>query len=340
MKLDFSTLPKNAPEYDLMTLLEAGCHFGHQKAKRHPRMQEYIYAEKDGVHIFDLAVTAKQLELAYNFVYDQASKGKSMVMVGTKRQAKDLIEEAATSCGANYITSRWLGGFLTNWTQVKKSLKRMIDIEAGLKTGKFDGYTKFEKVQLDKEKNKLARFFVGLRDLKKSPDFLFVVDIKREKNAIAEAKNMGIPVVAIVDTNSDPEGIDIVIPANDDALRSLSFLIKEVATAYKEGKNAAGKGAKPTPKPITVSTSTSTPAATPAPTKEVAEKPAQAEVKAVVAEKPSEKKSEAPAKEEVKEVPVKKEAKKTAAKKTPAKKIAKKVIKKAEVKTEAKKTTK
>ncbi len=244
MKLDFSKLPNKAPEYDLMDLLEASCHFGHQKAKRHPRMNEYIYAEKDGVHIFDLAITAKQLQLAYNFVYDQAVKGNTMVMVGTKKQAKELVETAAKESGSHYITARWLGGFLTNWTQVKYSLKRMLDIEAGLKSGKFDGYTKFEKVQLDKEKTKLARFFEGLRDLKKYPDFLFVVDIHREKNAVREAKNMGVPVVAIVDTNSDPEGIDIVIPANDDAVRSLGFLIGEISKAYQEGKKEAGKSAK------------------------------------------------------------------------------------------------
>lgn len=241
MKQDFSKLPNKAPEYELLTLLEAGCHFGHQKAKRHPRMDEYIYTEKDGVHIFDLAITAQQLQLAYNFVYDQASKGKSMVIVGTKKQARELIEDAAKECGAHFIVSRWLGGFLTNWGQVKKSLKRMLDIEAGLKSGKFDGYTKFEKVQLEKEKNKLSRFFEGLRDLKKSPDFLFVVDIKREKNAIKEANIMGVPVVAIVDTNSDPEGVDIVIPANDDAVRSLSFLIGEISKAYQEGKKEASK---------------------------------------------------------------------------------------------------
>ena len=319
MKLDFSKLPKNAPEYDLMTLLEAGCHFGHQKAKRHPRMDEYIYAEKDGVHIFDLAITARQLELAYNFVYDQASKGKTMVMVGTKRQAKELIEKAATDCGSNFITSRWLGGFLTNWNQVKRSLKKMLDIEAGLKSGKFDGYTKFEKVQLDKEKNKLARFFVGLRDLKKSPDFLFVVDIKREKNAISEAKNMGIPIVAIVDTNSDPEGIDIVIPANDDALRSLSFLITEIATAYSEGKKAAGKVA---PKAAT---------AAPVATNQVSAKPV-AQTTPTVAATPE-------VKEAAKSAASK--AKTTKAVKAPVKKTTAKVVsKKKSAKTEEKATKK
>ena len=270
MKIDFSTLPNKAPEYDLMDLLEAGCHFGHQKAKRHPRMNEYIYAEKDGVHIFDLAKTAQQLQLAYNFVYDQAAKGKTMVMVGTKKQARELVETAAKESGTHFITARWLGGFLTNWTQVKRSLRRMLDIDSGLQSGKFDGYTKFEKVQLEKEKLKLARFFDGLTQLKQSPDFLFVVDINREKNAVREAKNMGVPVVAIVDTNSDPEGVDIVIPANDDAVRSLSFLITEIKTAYQEGKKAAGKSEK---------TSATTPAV------QTAKPEVKAEVKPEVAKK-------------------------------------------------------
>jgi small subunit ribosomal protein S2 len=310
MKIDFSNLPNKAPEYDLLTLLEAGCHFGHQKAKRHPRMNEYIYAEKDGIHIFDLAITAKQLQNAYNFVYDQASKGKTMTMVGTKKQAKELIEEAATTSGTQFITSRWLGGFLTNWTQVKRSLRKMLDIESGLKSGKFDGYTKFEKVQLDKEKVKLARFFVGLRDLKKSPDFLFVVDINREKNAIAEAKNMGVPVVAIVDSNSNPDGIDIVIPANDDAVRSLAFLIGEVSKAYQEGKADAGKSTKTAPTktaPVAESVKKEAKAAIVAkPVVKVAEVKAEAKKADVKTEKKAPEKTEA-----VKEVKATKEEKKT-----------------------------
>lgn len=239
MYIDPTKLPSKAPEYDLLTLLEAGCHFGHQKAKRHPAMDDYIYTEKDGIHVFDLEQTAKQLQLAYNFVYDQASKGKTMVMVGTKRQAKELIEKNAKEAGAGHIISRWLGGFLTNWTQVKQSLKKMLDIESGLNSGKYAGYTKFEKVQLEKQHASLARFLDGVRDLKQTPDLLFIVDIKREKNALTEARSMGVPVVAIVDSNSNPEGVDIVIPANDDAIRSLEFLIGQVAAAYKAGRTAA-----------------------------------------------------------------------------------------------------
>lgn len=238
---DYSKLPQVAPEYDLEDLLEAGCHFGHQKSKWNPKMAEFIYMEKDGVHIFDLEKTASQLQLAYNFVYDMASKGKTMVMVGTKKQSKEIIKEEAIENGTMYIISRWLGGLITNWSQVKGSLKRMIEIDSGLKSGKFDGYTKFEKVQLDKEKTRLERFFGGIQELKSTPDFLFVVDVKREKNAVREAKLMGIPVVALIDSNANPEDVDIAIPANDDALRSIKLIVAEIAKAYSAGKKSAGK---------------------------------------------------------------------------------------------------
>ena len=264
---DYSNLPQVAPEYDLTDLLEAGCHFGHQKAKWNPRMAEFIYMEKDGVHIFDLEKTANQLQLAYNLVYDLATKGKTMIMVGTKKQAKSIIEEEAKANGAMYITSRWLGGLLTNWNQVKRSLKRMLNIGAGLKSGKYDGYTKFEKVQLEKEESRLDRFFGGIRELKSTPDFLFVVDSNREKNAVKEAKLMGVPVIALIDSNANPEDVDIAVPANDDALRSIKFIVSEVAKAYAEGKKASGAknigkttaksanqaGIKPVGKPVVAS---------------------------------------------------------------------------------------
>lgn len=238
---DYSKLPQVAPEYDLRDLLEAGCHFGHQKSKWDPKMDEFIYMEKDGVHIFDLEKTVNQLQTAYNFVHEMGVKGKSMIMIGTKKQAKQIIEEAATQSGAMYITSRWLGGLLTNWNQVKRSLKRMIDIETGLKSGKYDAYTKFEKVQLEKEASRLSRFFAGIKELKTTPDLLFVVDVAREKNAVKEAKLLGVPVVALIDSNANPEDVDIPIPANDDALRSIKFIVDQIAQAYAEGKKSAGK---------------------------------------------------------------------------------------------------
>jgi small subunit ribosomal protein S2 len=235
---DFSSLPQQAPEFDLRELLEAGCHFGHQSRRWHPRMAKWIYTEKDGVHIFDLAKTASQLQLAYNFAYDLGKKGKNLVIVGTKKQARDVIKEVAGPAGLMTITSRWLGGLLTNWEQVSKSLRRMIEIEKGLAEGKFDHYTKRERVLMDKERQRLERFFGGIRELKGKPDALFVVDPGREKVAVLEAGKVGLPIMALIDSNTNPEPIDIPIPANDDAVRSITFITKAVVDGYTAGKNA------------------------------------------------------------------------------------------------------
>jgi len=234
--IDLKNLPQTAPEYDLSLLLEAGCHFGHQAQKWHPAMKPFIYMEKDGVHIFDLAQTAQQLQHAYNYAFDLGKKGKTLVMVGTKRQARDVIKNAAEDSGALYITSRWLGGLLTNWEQVYKSLKRMLQIEEGLANGSYNAYTKFERVQLEKEQNRLMRFFSGIRTLKQRPDAIFIVDPGREKNVIKEATMLGIPLVALVDSNTDPRPVDIAIPANDDALSSITLIVDAVAAGYKAGK--------------------------------------------------------------------------------------------------------
>lgn len=235
---DLSKLPNNAPDFDLRELLEAGVHFGHQTRRWHPSMKDFIYMEKDGVHIFDLAKTAEQLKQAYNFAFDMGKNGKTLVFVGTKRQAREIIKNAATEAGAMYITSRWLGGLLTNWEQVYKSLKRMIDIDQGLATEKFKGYTKFERNQLDKEKNRLERFFGGVTALKQRPDVLFVIDPGKEKNAVKEANTIGVPIIALVDSNTDPRPVEIAIPGNDDALSSIEYIVKAVAAGYKAGKEA------------------------------------------------------------------------------------------------------
>lgn len=237
-QLDFTQLPSQAPEYDLAQLLELGAHFGHQAKRWHPKMAEWIYAERDGVHIFDLPKTAVQLQLAYNYAYQLGKTGKTLVMIGTKRQARDVVQAAATTHGVPYIVSRWLGGLLTNWSQVNKSQKRMLELEEGLKTGKFDGYTKYERVQLEKEVDRLARFFQGIRDLKNKPDALFVVDPGREKVAVAEATITDTPVIGLVDTNTDPRPVDVVIPANDDAVKSIEFFVNQVAEAYAAGRKA------------------------------------------------------------------------------------------------------
>lgn len=234
--MDFSKLPNKAPDYDLVAFLEAGCHFGHQKRKWHPKMAEFIHMEKNGVHIFDLVKTAEQLKLAYNYAYDLGKNGKSMIFVGTKRQARDIVKKAAQDAGAMYITSRWLGGLLTNWDQINKSLQRMIEIEEGLKSDKFKGYTKFERVKLEKEQGRLERFFAGIRQLKNQPDCIFVVDTNREKISVTEASKKEVPVIALIDSNSDPSQVTLPIPANDDAVKSIKLIVEQIAAAYKAGK--------------------------------------------------------------------------------------------------------
>jgi small subunit ribosomal protein S2 len=236
--VDLSNLPKHAPEYDLEKLLEAGCHFGHQSRRWHPKMKPWIYMEKDGVHIFDLAKTAAQLQLAYDYAYSLGKQGKTLVVVGTKRQAKDLVKELCEKMDVGFIYSRWLGGLLTNWEQVKRSLKRMIDVEEGLKTGKFSGYTKYERTMMEKEVNRLERFFGGLRKLKNAPDALFIIDPGREKVVVKEAGITNVPVIALIDTNTDPTPIDLPIPANDDAFKSIELVMTEVLSGYEAGRKA------------------------------------------------------------------------------------------------------
>lgn len=236
--MNLQQIPDHAPEFDLAALLEAGVHFGHQSAKWHPRMKQWIYMEKDGVHIFDLAKTAQQLKMAYNVAYELGKSGKTLVVVGTKRQAREVVQEAAKKYGVMYITSRWLGGLLTNWEQVRRSLKRMVDIEEGLKTDKFAKYTKYERLQLEKEKVRLERFFAGIKDLKDRPDALFIVDTQREKIAIKEATTMNCFTMGVVDTNANPDVIDLPIPANDDGRKSLELVVDAVLQGYADGKKA------------------------------------------------------------------------------------------------------
>lgn len=234
--LKISDLPDKSPDYDLAELLEAGMHFGHQSAKWHPKMKQYIYMEKDGVHIFDLAQTAAALKQAYNAAYALGKQGKSLVIVGTKRQAKEAVEEIAKAAGVPYINSRWLGGLLTNWEQVQRSLKKMLKIEDGLKTGAYQNYTKYERVQLEKEVGKLQRFFNGIRTLKNKPDALFLIDTNREKNAVREAIGE-IFTIGLIDSNCDPDSVDLVIPSNDDGRRAVEYALKVVVAGYTAGKN-------------------------------------------------------------------------------------------------------
>lgn len=242
---DFSKLPDVAPEYDLRNLMEAGCHFGHQAGDWHPDMDEWIYFQQDGIHIFDLEKTAQQLQKAYNYLYQLGKEGKDVIFVGTKRQAEDYIKEQVAEAEVHWIVSRWLGGLLTNWKQVGKSLRKMIEIEEGLEAGEYEMYTKYEQMQLEKDAQRLARFFDGLRGLKGLPDAIFVIDPERESVAVKEANLTGVPVIAMVDTNTDPNPIDLMIPANDDGRGSIELIVTELAQAYQQGQaEAAGEKLK------------------------------------------------------------------------------------------------
>ncbi len=227
-----------AAEYsvDLRDLLEAGCHFGHQIRRWNPKMQKYIYTARDGVHIFDLAITAKHLEKAMKFVRDWVASGKEIVLVGTKRQAQAIVKEEAINLGAPFITERWLGGVITNWEEITQRVNRLKMLQDGLSGGKFAHYTKKERVLLDKEMARLNRFFGGLAGLKNGPEALFIVDTHHEDTAVKEAFGKGIPVVGMVDSNADPDPIAYPIPVNDDAIRSIKLVMTCIAQAYADGR--------------------------------------------------------------------------------------------------------
>lgn len=234
---------------DLQQLLEAGVHFGHQSHRWNPKMGDFIFDARDGVHIFDLVKTAEQLEKAMQMAYELGKAGKNLVFVGTKRQAQELVKTAAEEAGAMYIVTRWMGGFLTNWEQVSKSINKMNKLKSDLATGKYDHYTKYERMQIQKDIDRLERFFIGVADLKRAPDALFIVDIMEEEVAAREAMVTKVPVMALVDSNGNPDlcGEDgVAIPANDDAVSSIKMLTTMVAQAYSEGKKLASKsGAAP-----------------------------------------------------------------------------------------------
>jgi small subunit ribosomal protein S2 len=233
-----ATTPTATPEFNLQEMLELGCHFGHKASKWHPQMAPYIYGEKDGVHLFDLPKVASLLEAAYAYVYKLAKEGKTMVLVGTKKAAREVVKEAAMDASCFYINARWMGGLLTNWPQVSRSIKRMEEIREGLATDKYKGYTKYERVQLEKEQFKLERFFGGLRGLKSKPDCIVVIDPKKERIVVNEANNVGVPVIALTDSDSDPRPVQFVLPGNDDATKSIKFFVDQLAAAYKAGRAA------------------------------------------------------------------------------------------------------
>lgn len=217
-------------------LLEAGVHFGHQTRRWNPKMAEYIFTERNGIYIIDLQKTVKKLEEAYMFVRDLAAEGEEVLFVGTKKQAQDSIKEEAARCGMPYVNARWLGGMLTNFVTIKRRIKRLGQLKAMKEDGTFDLLTKKEAAKLDLEIEKLEKYMGGITEMKKQPAAMFIVDPRKERIAVAEAKKLGIPIIAIVDTNCDPDEIDYVIPGNDDAIRAVKLIAGAMADAVIEGR--------------------------------------------------------------------------------------------------------
>jgi len=225
-------------------LLEAGVHFGHQVRRWNPKMKEYIFGERNGIYIIDLQKTQKLFRDALSYVQEAVTERPKMkiLFVGTKRQAQEAIKEEAERCGQYYINNRWLGGLMTNFQTVQKSVKKMRDIEAMKEDGRFEMLTKKERLELDRSHEGLMKNLAGIRDMNSLPDMLFVIDVRKEDIAVAEANRLNIPVVAVVDTNCSPEGIDQVIPGNDDALRAIRLFASRIADAILEGQQVATEG--------------------------------------------------------------------------------------------------
>ena len=220
-------------------LLEAGVHFGHQTRRWNPKMAEYIYMERNGIYIIDLQKTVKKLEEAYNFVRDVAANGQSILFVGTKKQAAEAVKEEASRVGMYYVNARWLGGMLTNFKTMRTRIDRLAQLKKMQEDGTFDMLPKKEVMKHMGEMEKLEKYLGGVKDMKKLPGALFIVDPRKERNAINEARKLNIPIVAIVDTNCDPDEIDYVIPGNDDAIRAIRLISSVMANAIQEGKQGA-----------------------------------------------------------------------------------------------------
>jgi small subunit ribosomal protein S2 len=220
-------------------LLEAGVHFGHQTKRWNPKMKEFIFGERNGIYIIDLQKTLKMFKEASKFVQELASEGRSLLFVGTKRQAQDAIAEEAQRCGQFYINQRWLGGLLTNWITVQKSVKRLKELDEMATDGRYDLLPKKEVIKLERERKHLQANLAGIKELNRLPDAVFVIDSNKEQIAVREARKLGIPVVAVVDTNCDPTEVDYVIPGNDDALRAIRLFASKIADSVVEGAQAA-----------------------------------------------------------------------------------------------------
>ena len=221
-------------------LLEAGVHFGHQTRRWNPKMAKYIFTERNGIYIIDLQKTVRKVDEAYNFIRSVAEEGKTVLFVGTKKQAQEAVKDEALRAGQFFVNERWLGGMLTNFQTIQKRIRRLKDLEAMETDGTFEVLTKKEVMQLRHEMERLEKYLGGIKDMNKLPGALFVVDPRKEKIAVAEARKLNIPIVAIVDTNCDPDEIDYVIPGNDDAIRAVKLLTTAMADAIMEGNQGAG----------------------------------------------------------------------------------------------------
>jgi small subunit ribosomal protein S2 len=226
-------------------LLEAGVHFGHQVRRWNPKMKEYIFGERNGIYIIDLQKTQRMFREAITFVTNTIAedRGKTVLFVGTKRQAQDAIREEAERCGQYFVNQRWLGGLLTNFQTVQKSIKRLRDLEAMQTDGRYEKLTKKERIKLDREREGLNKNLSGIKAMGRLPDVVFIIDVRKEEIAVAEANRLGIPIVAVVDTNCSPEGIDYVIPGNDDALRAVRLFASRIADSILDGQQIATEGA-------------------------------------------------------------------------------------------------
>jgi small subunit ribosomal protein S2 len=220
-------------------LLEAGVHFGHQTKRWNPKMKEYIFGERNGIYIIDLQKTLKMFKEASNFVRDLAAEGKTVMFVGTKRQAQDAVAEEANRCSMYYVNQRWLGGLLTNWVTVQKSVKRLKELDDMATDGRYELLPKKEVIKLERERKHLQANLAGIKEMSRLPDAVFVIDSNKEQIAVREARKLGIPVVAVVDTNCDPSEVDYIIPGNDDALRAIRLFASKIADSVVEGNQAA-----------------------------------------------------------------------------------------------------
>jgi small subunit ribosomal protein S2 len=222
-------------------LLEAGVHFGHQTKRWNPKMQKYIFGERNGIYIIDLQKTLKKFRDAYSFVRELSSQGGTMLFIGTKKQAQETVFEEAGRCGMYYVNQRWLGGTLTNFTTIRKSIARLKKLEEMKETGEFDRLPKKEVLELEREREKLEKALQGIKTMDALPASVFIIDPRKEKIAVMEAQRLGIPIVAIVDTNCDPTGIDYPIPGNDDAIRAVRLITARIVDAINEGRGTLSK---------------------------------------------------------------------------------------------------